>query len=307
MRRLVKYIVETDCDGLKDSLKKVEMGAKVGLIVDFNNSTYEFILNMKKNSDAVICFASGIDVSKRQSVSLEEMSSNSNISTIHYRNPSKSIYGVESDDYFLDGLKNMIVQMADFFGFAFENIIFYGSGLGAFESMMLAGMLEGSRAFADGPFLDTLNYSDFPEEILDMIYKGYSDGEISNLNRWHDDVDGKLQQKHFDRMKGEFIRRCGDEMLLDDFSHNFADEYRMVLDTALECDVYSEFDLRLEHKLLLCLNNELKTKVAWQSHKNGQIRERCRDVENQIEILKEENENLLSLNEQLSEKINKLS
>ena len=38
MKRIVKYIIETDYDNLVESLKEVEYGVKVGLIVNYNDT-----------------------------------------------------------------------------------------------------------------------------------------------------------------------------------------------------------------------------------------------------------------------------
>ena len=317
MRRLVKYIIKTDYDNLEDSLKKVEYGAKVGLIVSYNDMKYEFILNMKENSDEVTCFGSSITVPEKiKALSFGPTSANLDKSIVYYKDPTycddftKSNGGKNAgtyNDYFLENIKNMIVQIVDFFGIAHENILFYGSGMGIFKSLMLGSMVENSRVLADSPQLNLLNRHAFGDGIFDVIYNYYSPEELLNVNDWNCDVSEEVKQKHFDRMKAEYIILCEDERFSDDFFNKLPDEYKMIFDSALESDAYTEFNLRLENKLLVHRNDDLKAKVDRELHKNGQIRKECYDANNRIKDLKKENIKMVLLNMQLDDKINKLS
>ena len=60
MKVIVKYIIETDYDNLVESLKEVEYGVKVGLIVNYNDTKYEFLLNIKENSEECMCLSSSV-------------------------------------------------------------------------------------------------------------------------------------------------------------------------------------------------------------------------------------------------------
>ena len=308
MRRFVKYVVETDYDNLKDSLKKVEYGAKVGLIVDYKDIDYEFILNMKKNSDGLICFGSSIIAPEKREMSpfgplSNRESLNFDKSIIHYKNPTR--YDDFSDDYFLENIKNMIVLMFDFFSIDYENIIFYGSGLGVFESLMLANWVNNSMVLADIPQLDLLNYCNFGENVFDILCGYYSQEELSNINQWHDDIGDELNQRYFDRMKMDYIQLDDEDFY--DFSNNLSDEYGMIFDAVIESKLYTELDLRIENKLLTQENNGLKAKVDGELHRNRQVRKQCYDSDNKIKNLKKENIKLALLNMQLTDKINKLS
>lgn len=200
MEKLVKYIIETDYDNLKESLKDVEYGVKVGLIVYYKDTKYEFVLNMKENSEKFICLSSSVIVpAKREQFHLKpvfhRISWKFEHSTLHYNDPTRYInpsddfsndsrggWGVgKYDDYYLENIKDMIVQIVDFYGISHEDLLFYGSSMGGFKSLMLGTMVKDSMVLADLPQLNLLNYRTFVENVIDKFYTEYSEEEMEKI------------------------------------------------------------------------------------------------------------------------------
>ena len=108
-------------------------------------------------------------------------------------------------------------------------------------------------------------------------------------------------------MKADYVELADDEEFFEDFINSLTDHQKMVFDSVLESEVYTEFDLKLQQKKLIHRNNELKAAVLEEQRKNGQFRKKRYGTKNKIESLKAENEKMILANEQLTNKINNLS
>ncbi|WP_405303703.1 hypothetical protein [Methanobrevibacter sp.] len=201
MKGIVKYIIETDYDNLVESLKEVEYGVKVGLIVNYNDTKYEFLLNIKENSEECICLSSSVITPERRErfhlrPVFHRLSWEFDQSAIFYNDPTRYAgstdeivndprggWGVgKFDDYFLRNIKDMVIKIVDYYGIAHKNILFYGSSMGGFKSLMLGTMVRDSMVLADLPQLNLLNYRTFVENVIDTIYKDYSKEELETIN-----------------------------------------------------------------------------------------------------------------------------
>ena len=141
------------------------------------------------------------------------------------------------------------------------------------------------------------------EEFKEKLFKK----KIETVNHWYKGINEEFKQEYFDRMKADYIQLADDEEFFDDFLNTLTNKQKMIFDAVLESELYTEFDLKLEQKQLIYKNNKLKADLYQELYKNRQIRRKQYHVKNNIKSLKEKNENMLILNEQLTDKINKLS
>jgi len=58
------------------------------------------------------------------------------------------------EDWFLEDIKDILVQLFKKFGFKNENVIFYGSSAGGFTSLQLGIMIKQTNVLADIPQLN---------------------------------------------------------------------------------------------------------------------------------------------------------
>ncbi|MBE6488417.1 MAG: hypothetical protein E7Z86_06870 [Methanosphaera stadtmanae] len=167
MDKLVKTIIKTSFENITNST--IPLNEQVGLIVEYKNVKFEFLINIKTSTDNLICLGSGaypLDKSKidktkpwfnRWSWNFDEFS------TIHYNDPSLYLYNDKMDagwglgtpeDWFLEDIKDILVQLFKKFGFKNENVIFYGSSAGGFTSLQLGIMIKQTNVLADIPQLN---------------------------------------------------------------------------------------------------------------------------------------------------------
>ena len=201
MKDIAEDIIETDYDGLRDALSKIQYDTKTGLIVHYNDTKYEFLLNIKKDVDELLCLSSSVlkvdDLEKFHKKPLfHRLSWKFRQSTILFNDPTryidvdddftKDLQGGWSvgtyDDYFLRNIADMIVKISDFFNFSHDNILFYGSSMGGFTSLMLGTMIRDSMVMADLPQLYLLNFGHFTNKVLGKHYSKYSEEELSKVN-----------------------------------------------------------------------------------------------------------------------------
>ena len=173
MKEITDIIFETSFDELAETLKKIPYDETVGLVVLLNQVKYEFLINIKFDNDDLICLGpSGlpnmemIDKFKSRPV-FTRHSWDFNESTLYYNDNTRYVWdgAVGSgwgmglpDDYFLENIKDIILEITNFFKIKNDNIIFYGSSMGGFTSIQLATMIKDSYAIAENPQIDARNW-----------------------------------------------------------------------------------------------------------------------------------------------------
>lgn len=169
MKEITDIIFETDFDELIETLEKIPLDKTVGLVVLFNEVKYEFLLNIKSDNDELLCLGpSGLPnmemINKFKSRPVFTRHRwDFNESTLYYNDNTRYIWdgAVGSGwgmgwpvDYFLENIKNIILQITSFFKIKNEDIVFYGSSMGGFTSIQLATMIRDSYAIAENPQID---------------------------------------------------------------------------------------------------------------------------------------------------------
>lgn len=200
MKDISEKIIETDYDNLTEALSEVEYDKKIGLIIYYNETKYEFLLNIKKDVDELVCLSSSVlkvdDLERFHKKPLfHRLSWKFRQSTILFNDPTryvnvdddftKDLQGGWSvgtyDDYFLRNIKDMILKITNYFNISNENILFYGSSMGGFTSLMLGTMVRGSMVLADLPQLYLLNFGHFTNKVIKKLYSEYSEEELSKV------------------------------------------------------------------------------------------------------------------------------
>ena len=200
MEEIVEKIIETDFDELDNALNQVEYGKLIGLIVHFNGVKYEYLLDIKKGVNEFICQSSSI-------INKEKLERFHNRPLFHrfswkfkqsrvlFNDPTRYVdvdddfskdlqggWGVGTyDDYYLENIKDMVLIIAHHFGITDDNILFYGSSMGGFTSLMLGTMVKGSMVLADLPQLYLLNFGHFTYKVIGKLYSEYSEEELDKV------------------------------------------------------------------------------------------------------------------------------
>ena len=154
------------------------------LKVDFNNIIYEFLINIKSHSDKLIVLGSGT-LHESKLIEYENKpyynrwSWDFNESFICYNDPSRylsnkiqGLWGVGTEEeYYLENIKNIILKIASKLNVYNENILFYGSSMGGFMSLMLATMVKQSTALADIPQFNLIHMKYHWEDFKEFSFK----------------------------------------------------------------------------------------------------------------------------------------
>ena len=201
MKDICEKIIETDYDDLNEALGEIEYNKKMGLIIHYNDTRYEFLLNIKKDVDELLCLSSSVlkvdDLERFHKKPLfHRLTWRFRQSTILFNDPTryvdvdedftKDLQGGWSvgtyDDYFLKNISEMILQITNYFNISNDKILFYGSSMGGFTSLMLGTMVRDSMVLADLPQLYLLNFGHFKNKVIGKLYSEYSEEELSKVS-----------------------------------------------------------------------------------------------------------------------------
>ena len=188
MQDIVDEIISCGYDNLNDI--QIPYDTKVGLEVIRDSVKYEFIIHLKSNSDKLLVMGPGAinDNSNhdRSRPIFHRWSWEFDVSTIHFNDPTLYLsdnilggWGLGSmDNWYLKKISNIFNILISKFGLKNENVIFYGSSLGGFMSIMLATMVKDSVAIAEIPQLDVMNWSKHWKFLRENLFDNLSDEYI---------------------------------------------------------------------------------------------------------------------------------
>ena len=188
MHELVDNIITCDFDSIP--LSELPLNERFGLVVERNGFKYELLIHLNESSDKLICLGSGAlngsDLERfKQRPRFHRQSWKFDVSTIFYNDPTRYLndkmlggWGIgNADEWCLETIKDIIMVISDYIGYKHENILFYGSSLGGFMSIMLATLVKDSTALADVPQL-TFDYANYWKRIKKILFPDLSDEEI---------------------------------------------------------------------------------------------------------------------------------
>lgn len=195
MDSLTDEIFISNYETLEKQLSKIPLDKRVGLVVMLNNVKYEFLINIKSDSDSLICLGpSGLPdknaikkfknrpMFTRHSWNFKESVLLYNDNTRYVWDGSGAGWGLGlPDDYFLENIKNIILKISDFFKIRNENLLFYGSSMGGFTSVQLATMIRNSSAIAENPQIDARKWMKNFYVKNGMLSKLYEDKTLAKF------------------------------------------------------------------------------------------------------------------------------
>lgn len=186
MKKIVEKIVEIDYNKIEDFVPIYD--ERFGLVVNYNNVKYEFIVHIRRNHNKLFAFGSGLipenqvnvfanrPIFKRHSWDLKP---EINVSTIFYNDPTlyyfpnlRGAWGIGiPEDYFLENISKIFSKIFSIYYISNEDVIFYSSSMGGFMSIQLATMMPGSIACPDIPQTDLQNFWMY-DELINTIFDG---------------------------------------------------------------------------------------------------------------------------------------
>ena len=188
MKDIVDEMIRCDYDDLKDV--QLPFNKRVGLEVMRDSVKYEFIINLKTGSDKllVMCPAAINDNSShdRSRPIFHRWSWEFDASTIFFNDPTLYLsdnilggWGLGSmDNWYLKKISNILNILIETLGFNKKKVIFYGSSLGGFMSIMLATMIKNSVAIAEIPQLDVTNWTKHWSLLRENLFDNLPDDTI---------------------------------------------------------------------------------------------------------------------------------
>lgn len=169
MEKLVKKIITCKFEELNDiNFPKNE---QFGLNVILNGLNFEFLLNIKENSDKLLIFGSGARVNQsevdKKRPWFNRWSWKFNESQLYYNDPTTYCYpelttgwGIGTKKrWFLKEISAIIEKISKKIGISHENMIFLGSSAGGFTSIILSTLLKDTIGIAEIPQFNLQDYN----------------------------------------------------------------------------------------------------------------------------------------------------
>lgn len=226
MKELVNNIIECDFE----EIQRIDFpqNERFGLITYINNVKYEFILNLK-GSEHILVLGSGArpenqTIEQKQRPFFNRWSWNFEESMIVYNDPTTYLneeircgWGVGTkEDYYLENISKIILEITKNLKISNENIIFYGSSVGGFMSILLSTMIKNSISIAEIPQLDISNYwRGHWERIIKYCFHGLNEEEIKREYGDRIDVIEKFKKESY-VPKSLLILDCSDSYDLNE-------------------------------------------------------------------------------------------
>lgn len=324
MNELVEKIIECEIEQIP--FNDFPINKRFGLIVFKNNVKYEFLIHLKSTSQNLICLGSGAlngsDLKKfKQKPRFNRHSWKINESTLFYNDPTRYLndnilggWGIGTpDDWYLDNIKEIILKITEFYKIKNENILFYGSSLGGFTSILLATLVKNSKALADVPQL-TFENAKYFQHIKSTIFPNLSDEEIKNKYNYRLNVLDLIKKEKY--IPNAFlIFDAGELDITEHYIHFFHQ-----LNKLTECENSNRIKIIInpinEHKFLsmeesleiiqqacdnnlLCFGEEVCNSKIYNDLK--ELEKRIIDKNNQIEKLEQQKKEMQNLNSQYNE------
>lgn len=164
---LMDEIVTINFEHLSDL--EITFGEKISINVYLDDIYYEFILNLKKSSDKLLIMGlepEGFSNGDRSKPYFEKYGWEFEHSTIFYNDPTYFIdesitaglcIGTENN-YYLENIIKILKILINKLDVSAESILFYGSSVGGFTSLLLSTYFKNSISLSDNPILYAYNF-----------------------------------------------------------------------------------------------------------------------------------------------------
>lgn len=188
MKELVDTIISIDFNEINDVL--FPMDELFGLVVNFNNVKYEFLINLVENSDFLLSVGSGAfnknTKHDRNRPWFNRWSWGFKDSRIFYNDPTlylaSDIYGPwcvgTKEEWYLENIAKIIEAIAKKIGIPNNHMIFFGSSSGGFTSLYFSIIIKNSIALAEIPQFDITQWGDHWKPIKNASFSSMTDDEF---------------------------------------------------------------------------------------------------------------------------------
>ncbi|MBU8580624.1 MULTISPECIES: glycosyl transferase family 2 [Bacillus] len=163
------------------SQESLAFGEKFILIVEHKQINFEFFLNLKSTSDALLVLGSGAIDPKKHSLPVFHRHSWADeiaCSSIFYNDPTLYLGNInigwgqgDEEHFYLETISNIVIKIADILKIKPEKTTFYGSSAGGYTSLFLSGLFKGSTALVNNP--QTIVYNYYQSHVLKMFEVSY--------------------------------------------------------------------------------------------------------------------------------------
>ncbi|RAP47423.1 MAG: hypothetical protein BZ135_02270 [Methanosphaera sp. rholeuAM6] len=199
MEQLVDLILTCDIS----ELNKMEfpINQRFGLKVKSKGVEHEFVLNIKDNSDKLLVIGAGfiakdkIETFRNRPV-FSRISWKFTQSTLYYNDSTRKIDNVDLrggwgigtlDDWYLEDIAEIVKIIADKIyeynaNNRYKNLMFYGSSMGGFMSIILATLVKNSVAIAEIPQLELRDMRTNWPPLKEQLFNGFTDEEIEEYS-----------------------------------------------------------------------------------------------------------------------------
>ncbi|WP_241766067.1 hypothetical protein [Bacillus thuringiensis] len=138
------------------------------LTVNWNNTKYEFFINLKPNASNLLVFGSGAYNPQKMKPPVFQRHSwidHFEDSTIFYNDPTLYLGPMNlgwghgtAEKFYLEDIANIVQVIMQSIKITGDKVLFYGSSGGGFTSLVLAGLIRGSKALVNNPQTMINNY-----------------------------------------------------------------------------------------------------------------------------------------------------
>ena len=242
MKDIVNKLISINFDELNNL--KLNINEKTGLVIDYKNCKYEFIIHLVEfDTNLVILGSSFLSPQQKEKFKnrpyFERQSWFKDIkhNVIYYNDPT--VYDYEEinggwgigtpDNWHLENIAEIIKKLSDnIFDYdamkipKYGNLFFYGSSMGGFMSIVLSTLIENSTSIADSPQLNLFTWW-YWDELKKYCFKGMSDEEILQYSYRLDIMDLINTKKVIPN--SYIILDCTDQRDWDSQNRNFLNRF----------------------------------------------------------------------------------
>lgn len=207
---------------------------KIGLTIFLDNVKYEFLLDLRSNSDELIVVGSGAlghKIFDRSRPYIERHSWNFKRSTIYYNDPTYYIddairagwcFG-SKNNFYLKNISKILEILIKKLNLENRKVMFYGSSAGGFTSLVLSTFIKGTMCLVDIP----------------QIYVNRYKSKVEQLDGWRD-----IKEQCFgDITDEEFLEQNKYRLNFVEISkkENYVPNAYLVLDCSVDLDFKTQY------------------------------------------------------------------
>lgn len=197
MENIVERMISIDFEDISNL--KINYFEKIGLIVNYQDYKYEFIIHLVDNDDDIVVLGSSFS-NKKQNILFKGKAAFARHSwynsiehnVIYYNDPTKYDFlelgggwGIgTTKTWHLENIAKIVKKLADYIGNKkkldieeYTNLYFYGSSMGGFMSIMLSILIPNSTSIADSPQFNIITWW-YWRHLKKYIFEGLSNQEI---------------------------------------------------------------------------------------------------------------------------------